>query len=104
MNQDIITTNKSLIILKSSVIAMGIVFVVLLVAFVFIKQKNPSKKIDSCQKFLHLEVSGEIDKMELQGSNIIIVTKINPKTKKQEIIKIDNSCTQVINRIELQIK
>ena len=101
MTQKTKNTNKSLIFLKSSVIALGIVFVVMIFAFVIIKQKKSSKKIESCKNFLQLQVAGEVDKMELQGNNIIILTKLNSKTKKQEIIKIDGNCTSVINRIEL---
>ena len=101
MTQEIRSINKSLIFLKASVIGMGIVFVVALFAFVIIKQKRSSQKIESCKNFLQLQITGEVDKMELQGSNIIILTKPNPKTKKQEIIKINSNCTSVINRIEL---
>jgi len=101
MTQEIRSINKSLIFLKASVIAMGIVFVVALFAFVIIKQKKSSQKIESCKNFLQLQIAGEVDKMELQGNNIIILTKPNSKTKKQEIIKIDSGCTSVINRIEL---
>jgi hypothetical protein len=101
MTKEIKSINKSLIFLKASVIAMGIFFLVALFAFVIIKQKRSSQKIDSCKNFLQLQIAGEVDKMELQGSNIIILTKPNSKTKKQEIIKIDSNCTSVINRIEL---
>ena len=101
MTKEIKNINKSLIFLKASVIGMGIVFVVMLFAFIIIKQKKAATQSDSCQKFLQLQTTGEVDKMELQGSNIIILTKPNAKTKKQEIIKIDSNCTSIINRIEL---
>jgi hypothetical protein len=101
MTKEIKTINKSLILLKASVIGMGIVFVVALVAFVVIKQKKSQQQTNNCAKFLQLQIPGEVAQMELQGNNIIILTKANSKTKKQEIIKIDNSCTAVINRIEL---
>ncbi len=93
--------HKPLIFLKASVLGMGIVFVVLIFAFVFIKQKKSNKKVDNCQKFLQLNVSGEVDKIELQGNQIIILTKFNSKTNKQEIIKIDSNCAAVISKIEL---
>lgn len=101
MTHEIKSINKSLIFLKASVIGMGIVFVVMLFAFVIIKQKKSASISDNCQKFLQLQTTGEVDKMELQGSNIIILTKPDLKTKKQEIIKIDSNCVALINRIEL---
>ncbi len=101
MTNEIKSINKSLIFLKASAIAMGIVFFVALFAFIIIKQKKSSQKIESCKNFLQLQVAGKVDKMELRGNNIIILTKPNPKTKKQEIIKIDSNCVTVINRIEL---
>ena len=101
MTHEIKSINKSLIFLKASVIGMGIVFMVMLLAFIIIKQKKSVQQSDNCQKFLQLQVTGEVDKMELQGGNIIILTKANSKTHKQEIIKIDSSCVAVINRIEL---
>ncbi len=98
--------NKSLIFLKSSVVVMGIFFIVLFFALIILKQKKSTSKENICQKYLKLEEVGEIDKMELQGNNIIILTKPNSKTqnqpKKQEIIKIDSNCLAIINRIELR--
>jgi hypothetical protein len=101
--------SHSLVFLKASVIAMGIVFLVMLVALIIVKQKKSTTqnmeqnmaKNDGCQKFLQLKIAGEVDKMELQGNNIIILTKPNNQTKTQEIIKIDSHCTSVINHIEL---
>ncbi len=101
MTQETKSTNKSLIFLKASTIAMGLVFVVLLIALILIKQKKSHQQVQSCADFIQLKITGEVDKMELQGSNIIILTKPNYKTKKQEIIKIDSNCVTVINRIEL---
>jgi hypothetical protein len=101
MTQKTKNTNKSLIFLKSSVIALGIVFVVMIFSFAIITQKKSNKKIEACKNFLALQIAGEVDKIELQGNNIIILTKPNSKTKKQEIIKIDSNCASVINRIEL---
>ena len=101
MTQQTQGTNKSLIFLKSSIIVMGIVLVVLLIALIVLKQKKSTAKNDNCQDFLQLQIAGEVDKIKLQGSNIIILTKPNSKTRKQEIIKIDSNCTKVINRIEL---
>jgi hypothetical protein len=146
MIKQIKTTNKSLIFLKSSVLAMGIVFIVLVVMLIFVKQRKvdainqlpkgfvldsfdnsalpagfvankpgqelktlEKKKIlmdkleigNNCQKLLQLKIAGEVQEIKLQGNNIIILTKLNPTTKKQEIIKIDSNCVAVINKIEL---
>lgn len=101
MIKEIKSINKSLILLKASVIGMGIVFVVALFAFIIIKQKKIGQKTNNCQKYLQLQIAGEISQMELQGNNIIILTKPNIKTKIQEIIKIDSNCTTILNRIEL---
>ncbi|MES2677301.1 MAG: hypothetical protein V4612_03175 [Pseudomonadota bacterium] len=102
MTNETKSANKSLIFLKASTIAMGLVFVVLLIALILIKQKKSSLQTSNCESFLQLKIAGEVDKIELQGNNIIILTKPNPKTKKQEIVKIDSNCTTIINRIELQ--
>ena len=93
--------NKSLVFLKSSVLAMGIVFVVMVIALFFIKQKKVDKISNNCQKFLQLTIAGDVQEMNLQGNYIIILTKPNSITKRQEIIKIDSNCAVVINKIEL---
>ena len=80
---------------------MGVVFVVLIIALVFIKQKKSQQQVKNCTDFLQLQIAGEVDKIEVQGNNIIILTKPNLKTTRQEIIKIDSNCVKVINRIEL---
>jgi len=101
MSQEIKSVNRSLIFLKSSVIVMGFVFVVLLIALILIKQKKSHQQVNNCSDFLQLKIAGKVDKIHLQGSSIIILTKPNLKTKKQEIIKVDSNCVAIINRIEL---
>ena len=93
--------NKSLVFLKSSVLAMGIVFVVMVIALFAMKQKKVDKISNNCQKFLQLTIAGDVQEMNLQGNYIIILTKPNSITKRQEIIKIDSNCSVVINKIEL---
>ena len=102
MTKEIKTINKSLIFLKSSVIAMGIVFIVLIFSFILIKQKKSNQKTNDCPQLIQLKVDNQIEKMELQNNNIIILTKYNPRTNTQEIIKIDSNCTRIINHIKLQ--
>ena len=82
---------------------MGIVFVVLLTMLLF-KQSKSIKTVNNCQKFLAIKTNGEIDRISLEGNNLIIITKPNLKNKTQDIIKIDHKCLNVINQVELQIK
>ncbi len=96
---------KSLIFLKASVIAFGIVFLVLFAALLILKaKKSDQKPVSNCEKLLQLEITGEVEKMEAQGNSLTILTKLNPKTRKQEIIKFDNNCVKIINRIELDVR
>lgn len=95
--------SKSLVFLKASVIAMGIVFVVLLAALIILKSKKPTQKVSNCESFLKVQVTEEIEDMEIQNNQIIVLTKFNSKTKKQEIIKFDSSCLKITNRIELNV-
>jgi hypothetical protein len=98
--ENISIPSKSLIFLKATTIAMGIVFVVLLIAFFLIKQKKSSPKISKCSDFLETEISGKIQEMTISGNYIIVLTEQNPKTKKQEIIKIDSKCSTIKNKIQ----
>ena len=108
MSKEIRTINRSLVFLKATTIALGIVLVVscagLILAKSHLKKSNDEQKTsNNCQDFLALKTVEEIQQIALQGNNIIALTKPNPKTKKQEIIKIDNNCLQVINRIEINL-
>lgn len=95
--------NKSFIFLKASVIAMGIVFLVLLSVLIILKSKKPTQKVSACENFLKVQAVEEIEDMEIVGNQIIVLTKFNSKTKKQEIIKFDSSCLKITNRIELNV-
>jgi hypothetical protein len=86
--------------LKASVFAMGIVFVVLLVVLVFLSQKKHKEKKVSCSEFLQIKIGAPIADMQLQRGNIIVLTKMNEATNKQEIIKINSNCNKIINRVE----
>ncbi|MFT6386549.1 MAG: hypothetical protein ACJAUU_001244 [Rickettsiales bacterium] len=97
--ENIVMPSKTMILLKASTIAMGIVFVVLLIAFLLIKQKRSGQKISKCADFLETQISGEIKEMKIDGSSIIILTKPN-EAKTQEIIKINSNCAKIINRIQ----
>lgn len=95
--------SKSFIFLKASVVAMGIVFLVLLAVLIILKSKKPTQKISNCETFLKVQIAEEIEDMEIQGNQITILTKFNSKTKKQEIIKFDSSCLKITNKIELNV-
>lgn len=98
--------SKSLIFLKASVVALGIVFVVLFAALIILKSKKPNQnqvKEISCADGLKTRIIGEVQTMSVQGDKVVILTKLNSKTKKQEIIKFDSSCLKIINRIEFDV-
>jgi hypothetical protein len=65
--------------------------------FFLIKQKKSHQQVNNCSDFLQLKIAGKVDKIHLQGSSIIILTKPNLKTKKQEIMKND----MIINQANL---
>lgn len=67
----------------------------------YVKKTYGGNNQTNCTDFLQLKVEGEIEQMQLQNDVIIILTKPNLKTKKQEIIRIDSNCSKVINRIEI---
>jgi hypothetical protein len=97
--EDIPMPSKTMILLKASTIALGIFFVVLIIAFLLIKQKRSGQTINKCANFLETQISGEIKEMKISGNSIIILTKPN-QAKTQEIIKIDSNCAKIINRIQ----
>ncbi|MFT6077358.1 MAG: hypothetical protein ACJA02_000299 [Myxococcota bacterium] len=97
--ENIIMPSKTMILLKASTIAMGIVFVVLLIAFLLIQQKRSGQIVNKCDDFLETQISGEIKEIKIDGNSIIILTKQN-RDKKQEIIRINSNCAKIINRIQ----
>lgn len=99
------TIGKGLIFLKASVVAMGIIFAVLLITLIFVKKNKNQQEKNNCPQYSILEITNGIAKMELQGSNnIIILTNKDPKTGSQKIIKIDSHCYDIINSLEILSK
>ena len=98
--------NKSLIILKSSVIGLFIVLVVLIFTFIIVKSKHQKalKTINSnCIISRTIEIDKKIEKYETQNGVVTILTQLDKKTGKQEIIRLDAACGHVINRIIFKI-
>ena len=96
--------SKSLIFLKSSVIALGLVFIVLLTTLIVVKGKKDQKKITSCKEFLNQKLTDEIAELKIGDKNIIILTKKNSKTNQQEILTLSNNCAKIINHYQFEIE
>jgi uncharacterized membrane protein len=92
---------KPLIFVKATAIALGIVLVVLMMVLLIVSQKQSTKESSLCQKFLEINTAGEVEKMEVSGSQIIILTKPNPETGGQEIIKLNSNCAKIINHFKI---
>ena len=116
MNKDkknIKKLDKGLIFLKSSVIALGLIFLVLLSLLLFLKLKKGSdktasvshKKIsaqycnDSSRKII---ISSPISKIIDTKSGIILLTKV--KNNQQELLTLDKKCGLILNRKRFVIK
>lgn len=98
--------NKSLIFLKSSVLAFGLVFIVLVIAL-FLKVGSKNKKIEAeisaCSHAgKEIEVGGEIDQILDSKKELIILTKIT--NKKQELLFLDKECGSLIKKIQFKIQ
>lgn len=99
MQNDIKKIDKGLIFLKSSVIALGIVLVVLMAALLIIKNKKSANVNSECPKDVSINVEEKIEKIEINGNYIWVTTKENKGSKR--VIKIDN-CGKIVSKIKLQ--
>lgn len=102
-----IKINKSLIFIKSTVLALFLVLVALVIAFMITKNKKEQAKqevVKSCKDNSEIIIDNEIMKVESEGKIINILTKIDDKTKSQELIRIDSFCGNEISRINFKIK
>jgi hypothetical protein len=87
---------KSLIFIKASVIALGIVFVVLVAALFILKTKQV-KSEKNCQE-LEVKISTKIQEFKSEENSLTIITEAN-KSGQIEVIKIDNrSCPKIVNK------
>jgi hypothetical protein len=96
---------KTMIILKSLVFGLFIVFVTLLIAFFLIRNQH-LKKVDNymkCPERSSVAIDGKIEKIEFQN-NIIIVIATDKSGHNKEIIRIDAACGSEINHINLITK
>ena len=93
---------KTMILLKSLVFGLFIVFVTLLIAFFLIKNQR-SKRINNvakCSDYSLLTIDGEIEKIEFQN-NIIVVISSDSSGQSKVITRIDANCGNKINHINL---
>jgi len=92
--------NKSLIFIKATVIALGIVLIVSIPALFILKNKQKSSEIN-CPD-LTIKISGKIAEFKTEENSVIILTTVDG-SQKQEVIKIDNyNCPKIINRFTIE--
>ncbi|MDA0902525.1 MAG: hypothetical protein O3B09_03855, partial [Proteobacteria bacterium] len=103
--------NRGLIMLKSSVIALGLVLFILVIAFVIAKNKKSAsvevtvKKKDICAEQI-IKIDAQIEKFEVVGKHIFLLTKPAFKNgaKTQQLIKLSNDCGEVISSSQFVIR
>lgn len=99
MDKDIKKIDKNLIFLKSSVIAMGVIFVVLLAVLVILKNKKINSKPNECNENAIVNVGAEVERVELSDGYILVITK--PNNGERGVVKIDR-CGKVVDRVILK--
>lgn len=99
--------DKSLIFVKSTVVALFLVLVTLVVILIVVKNKQQAtaeKELNDCAQSKVVSLEGKIKKIDVQGSVITILTGLDKKTGKQQIVRLEASCGKEINRINLNLK
>jgi len=92
--------DKSLIFIKATVIALGIVLITSIPALFILKNRQKNHEIN-CSN-LEIKINSKIAEFKTEENSIIILTEAD-KQKKQEIIKIDNrNCPKIINRFIIE--
>lgn len=96
--------SKSMILLKSSVFALFIVFVVLLAAFEIIKHRKESGSLvlGKCEKVKTIAISQNIESMKVSDGVITVLTKASSKGE-QEVIRFSADCGQELSKIVFKI-
>ena len=97
--------DKKLIFLKSTVLALGIVFFILLfVMIIKILNKNSIKpKIESsCRKNEEIFINNEILRIIDNKKELILLTK--PRNNEQELLILEKNCLSVISKNNFKIK
>ena len=98
---------KSLIFIKSTVLALSIILVALVIAFLITKNKKEMAKEEitkSCKKESEVMIDNEMIKIESEGRIINVLTKVDEHNRNQELITIDSFCGNEIGRINFKIK
>lgn len=104
---------KNLIFLKSSVIALGLIFLILFILLIIMKigkdnkktQNYHGKKISAnyCNdKKRAIIIPNQIDQIIDAKNHLILLTKV--KNNKQELITLDKKCSVIMNRRTITIK
>jgi hypothetical protein len=96
---------KTMIILKSLVFGLFIVFVTLLIAFFIIRNQH-LKKVDKylkCSDRSVVAIDDKIERIEFQNNVIVVITS-DKSGRNKSITRIDASCGNEINRINLMAK
>lgn len=94
--------SKSLILLKSSVYALGIVLLVLVAAFLFVQNSKFADKIPfapKCENVKAIKISDKVEQIVVKGREIFVLTR--GSNRKQELIKLDRKCLSEISRNSL---
>lgn len=102
-----IKINKGLIFIKSTVLALFIILVALVIAFMITKNKKEQAKekvVKDCATTKEIVVDNEIMKVESEGRVINVLTKMDKNGRTQELIRIDSVCGNEIGRINFVIK
>lgn len=98
---------RGMIFVKSTVVALFVILIVLMIAFVLVKNKKDKsdlKKVDSCKEVKSILLDSDIEKLEVQGNYINVLTKFDGKNKSREFVKLDANCGNEISRIKFEIK
>jgi cbb3-type cytochrome oxidase subunit 3 len=105
-DQEIKIINKGLIFLKSSVLMLFIVLVVLVIAFIMSRNKKQhvsQEMANICRDNQAILIDSEIEKVEVQGGVLNVLTKFDKDKNGQELIRINAACGNEINRITFTV-
>ena len=98
-------TNRGLVMLKSTVIALFIVLSVSLIGLAFFKVKHQqiTKHLSPrCEEKFAINLNQKIDEISFDGSKILITTQVDSKNK-QELVIIDSYCGNELSRFVVNV-
>lgn len=96
--------SKSMIFLKSTVLALFIVLLVLVAGFFIVKNNQTlSAKLGINQKCKNsaIKVGAEIDEISSSKRSVVLLTK-RDSSGKQELIRLDGKCLDQVLRISIE--